>query len=413
MFKEAVILAGGFGTRLSHVLGNVPKPMAPVYGKPFLCYLLERLEHAGAEHIVLATGYLHDVVAQYFGTRYRSLRISYSREEQPLWTGGAIAAASKLIEAEQFLVLNGDTLFDIDMDALCRFHEAHRADVSIALRHVEDTARYGAVTRRDDRITCFAEKAESTGAGQINGGIYAVNRQWIQGLGMPEKFSFEKDILQAMAPTCRVFGQAFEDYFIDIGIPDDYYRAQKEFAGLFPADRFLFLDRDGVLNKRVVGDYVREWGMWEWLPDAAEAAAALSRHYERTFVVTNQQGISKGLFSLEDAADIHRRMTEDIQQYGGNIDRVYICPDLQSANSPNRKPAIGMALQARRDYPEVVLSESLMAGDSVSDLQFGWQAGMRCVYLHNNEPVPDKVRDYTDLCFADLAEAAQQMRVSL
>ena len=169
-----------------------------------------------------------------------------------------------------------------------------------------------------------------------------------------------------------------------------------------------YLSRGDCAKKALVSKLLRGF------PDyAAEAAAALSRHYERTFVVTNQQGISKGLFSLEDAADIHRRMTEDIQQYGGNIDRVYVCPDLQSANSPNRKPAIGMALQARRDYPEVVLSESLMAGDSVSDLQFGWQAGMRCVYLHNNEPVPDKVRDYTDLCFADLAETAQQMRVSL
>ncbi|MGN1248014.1 MAG: sugar phosphate nucleotidyltransferase, partial [Paludibacteraceae bacterium] len=145
MFKEVVILAGGFGTRLSHVLGNVPKPMAPVYGKPFLAYVLSRLEQAGVEHVILATGYLHEVVENYFGNRYSSLRISYSREQQPLWTGGAIMAASQQIKADHFLVLNGDTLFDINFNALCQLHIAHSADISVALRYVEDTARYGAV----------------------------------------------------------------------------------------------------------------------------------------------------------------------------------------------------------------------------------------------------------------------------
>ncbi len=403
MFEEVVILAGGFGTRLSHVLGNIPKPMAPVYGKPFLTYLLQRLEQAGAKHIILATGYRHDVIQRYFGTRYRSLQISYSREDKPLFTGGAIARASHLVRGDDFLVLNGDTLFDIDLEALCAFHTRQETAVSLALREVEDTARYGAVQTAGDRIAAFREKDVCSGKGVINGGVYAIRRNWLQQLEMPEKFSFEKDLLQAMAGKQLFRGLAFRNYFIDIGIPEDYYRAQREFSALFPVDKFLFLDRDGVLNRRITGDYVRNLSQWQWLPQAKETAARLSRQYARTFIVSNQQGIGKGLFSMADADNIHQHLQAEIEALGGHIDHIYVCPDLKDTHSPNRKPAIGMALQACNDYPEVQLTESVMIGDSISDMQFGWNAGMRCIYLTNGEPVPSETVDYTD-CFAtDLA----------
>ncbi|MGN0235696.1 MAG: HAD-IIIA family hydrolase [Paludibacteraceae bacterium] len=416
MFKEVVILAGGFGTRLSHVLGNVPKPMAPVYGKPFLAYVLSRLEQAGVEHVILATGYLHEVVENYFGNRYSSLRISYSREQQPLWTGGAIMAASQQIKADHFLVLNGDTLFDINFNALCQLHIAHSADISVALRYVEDTARYGAVeyttSQQDEgRICAFEEKTSSNGAGWINGGIYAINRRWLQSLQMPQKFSFEKEMLQTMVKSIHIYGMPTDNYFIDIGVPEDYYRSQREFANLFPNDQNLFLDRDGVINVQVKGDYVRNWEMWQWLPNAAQIVAELSKSYIRTFVVTNQQGISKGLFTMADIDNIHSNMAAVIESYGGKIDHVYVCADLETAHSPNRKPAIGMARQAATDYSDVELTKSIMIGDSLSDIQFGWKAGMRCVYLHHNAPVPTEVRDYTDLLCTDLQEFADRHKM--
>lgn len=403
MLDEVVILAGGFGTRLSHVLGNVPKPMAPVYGKPFLTYLLRRLEQAGAMHIILATGYKHEVIERYSGTHYRTLRLSYSREDKPLFTGGAILQASRLVQGDDFLVLNGDTLFDIDFDALCAFHKAHKAAVSLALREVDDTARYGAVQTKGDSVVAFREKDASAGKGLINGGIYVIHREWLQQRSLPEKFSFEKDVLQALVDEGAFCGLAFRDYFIDIGVPEDYYRAQREFAGLFPADRYLFLDRDGVLNRRIVDDYVRNWSQWEWLPHAKETVAQLSQRYAHTFIVSNQQGIGKGLFTMADADDIHRHMLAEVADSGGHIDHVYVCPDLKDSGSKNRKPAIGMARQAQQDYPDVQLTDSVMVGDSVSDMQFGWNAGMRCIYLSNGEPIPDEVRDYTDLVCPNLA----------
>ena len=406
MFSEVVILAGGFGTRLSHVLGNVPKPMAPVYGKPFLTYLLRRLEEAGAKHIILATGYRHEVIEHYFGSRYRSLQISYSHEERPLFTGGAVLQASRMVRGDDFLVLNGDTLFDIDFDALCTFHRTHSSAVSLALREVDDTARYGAVRTDGDSVVAFQEKDASAGTGVINGGVYAIRRDWLQGLNMPEKFSFEKAVLQAMVGTRCFYGMAFHDYFIDIGVPEDYYRAQREFAGMFPADTNLFLDRDGVLNRRIEGDYVRCWQQWEWLKGAKETVAVLSRRFVHTFIVSNQQGIGKGLFSMEDADDIHRHVLAEVEAAGGHIHHIYICPDLKDSGSENRKPAIGMALQACADYPGVQLTDSVMIGDSVSDMLFGRQAGMRCIYLTNGELVPEEVRDYTDLVCIDLADAS-------
>lgn len=377
MFKEAVILAGGFGTRLSHVVSDVPKPMAPVYGRPFLCYLLDRLADAGIQRVVLATGYMHEVIETYFGTGYQGLEIIYSNEDQPLFTGGAIRQAAEKIQSEDFVVLNGDTLFDIDFQQLYDFHTSHDAHLSIALRRVEDTGRYGAVTCENDRIVAFHEKTESQGAGDINGGIYAIKRTWLLNQNLPTKFSFEKELMQPFAGDPHFYGLSFNDYFIDIGVPEDYFRAQQEFKTLFPQDEFLFLDRDGILNKHLLGDYVRNWSMWEWLPGILEAMPVLAKRFKRIFIVTNQQGVGKGLMTEADLEDVHRHMLADIEAAGGRIDRVYVCTALESEKSPNRKPEIGMALQAQRDFPEVDFHRSVMVGDSKSDELFAQRSRMR------------------------------------
>ena len=379
MFKEAVILAGGFGTRLSHIVSDVPKPMAPVYGKPFLCYLMDRLVDAGIQRVVLATGYKHECIESYFGASYRGLDLIYSQETTPLFTGGAIRKAAEHLKSDDFVVLNCDTLFDIDFQQLYAFHTAHQANLSIALRHVDETGRYGAVTCTDDRITAFHEKQESVGAGDINGGIYAIHREWLMSLNLPTKFSFEKELMQPLAGDPHFYGLSFNTYFIDIGVPEDYFRAQEEFKNLFPQDEFLFLDRDGILNKHLPGNYVRNWSMWEWLPGVLDAMPTLAKRYRRIFIVTNQQGVGKGLMSQADLDDVHQRMLNDIESAGGHIDKVYVCTELESAHSPNRKPEPGMALQAKIDFPEVDFHRSVMVGDSKSDELFAQRSGMRFV----------------------------------
>ena len=351
--------------------------MAPVYGKPFLCYLLDRLIDAGIQRIILATGYKHEKIEEWFGDRYREAEIVYSNEDTPLFTGGAIRKAADLLTSDDFIVLNGDTLFDIDLQRFLLFHTAHHAHLSIALRRVEDTGRYGSVTCDNERIIAFREKTESHGAGDINGGIYAINRDWLMNLDLPTKFSFETELMQPLAGDPHFYGLSCSDYFIDIGIPDDYYRAQREFPDIFPPDEFLFLDRDGILNKHLIGDYVRNWSMWEWLPGVLETMPQLAKRYKRIFIVTNQQGVGKGLMAEADLEDVHRHMIADIEAAGGRIDRIYVCTELEAAHSPNRKPEIGMALQAKRDFPEVHFHRSLMIGDSPSDRLFAQKAHMR------------------------------------
>ena len=351
--------------------------MAPVYGRPFLCYLLDRLVDAGIRRVVLATGYLHEVIETYFGTMYQGMEIICSNEDQPLFTGGAIRQAAQYITSEDFVVLNGDTLFDVDFQQLDAFHVSHNAHLSVALRHVEDTSRYGSVTCQNDHIVAFNEKTDSQGAGDINGGIYVINRAWLTSLNLPTKFSFEKELMQPLAGDPHFYGLSFHNYFIDIGVPDDYFRAQKEFIELFPQDEFLFLDRDGILNKQIIGDYVRDWSQWQWLPGVLEAMPALAKRFKRIFIVTNQQGVGKGLMTETDLENIHRHMLADIEAAGGRIDKVYVCTALESEKNPNRKPEIGMALQAQKDFPEVDFHRSVMVGDSKSDELFAQRSRMR------------------------------------
>ena len=227
--KEALILAGGFGTRLSHIISDLPKPMAPINGTPFLSFLLNKLIAARIEHVVLSTGYLHESIFSYFGSSYKGLQISYSKEDVPLFTGGAIALGAHKIESDSFLVLNGDTFFDIDFEVFAKFHTSKQTLLSIALRQVEDTSRFGSVIIDEQhKIINFTEKGNAVKAGLINGGIYIIDKTIFKKISLPEKFSFEKELLETWYHRFDFFGYPCCNYFIDIGIPEDYARAQYE-----------------------------------------------------------------------------------------------------------------------------------------------------------------------------------------
>jgi len=227
--REAIVLAGGFGTRLQSVVSDVPKPMAPVAGRPFLTYLLDRLGHQEYQHVVLATGYLHEKVEAFFGNEYHGISIDYAREFSPLGTGGAIVNALQHCHEGYVTVVNGDTLFDIDHSELIDLSASKQTKLAIVLRQVPDSGRYGAVeTDGDGRITAFREKDPTTGEGLINGGIYRIDRHLLDNHSVGDPFSFEKDIMQQRYRDERFYAYASGAYFIDIGIPDDYARAQKE-----------------------------------------------------------------------------------------------------------------------------------------------------------------------------------------
>ena len=224
---EAIILAGGFGTRLQHVVADVPKPMAPVAGRPFLEYVLDDLADKGASRVILAVGYRQEVIRGHFGGAYRGMALVYSSEDTPLFTGGAIRQALSLCREERAVIVNGDTFFDVNLPGMLRFAEETDAPLVIATRHMVNFERYGVVLSENGRVTAFEEKRPRE-EGDINGGIYVVKRTLLD--AMPQKFSFERDFMERFVSEMPMYVYPSGGYFIDIGVPEDYARAQVDFA---------------------------------------------------------------------------------------------------------------------------------------------------------------------------------------
>lgn len=226
---EAIILAGGFGTRLRDVVTAVPKPLAPVAGRPFLAWLLDRLAAQGMRRCILATGYMADVIEREIGSQWAGMDIVHSVESSPLGTGGAIRQAVSMLHGECAHVLNGDTWLVYSAAALEQSTLDSGAVIGIALAHVDDVGRYGAVETGAGIVTGFREKG-GIGEGWINAGCYLLTASAIAALPDAETFSFESEVLLPMAAAGKVAAWIDTRDFIDIGVPEDYQRAQTQFA---------------------------------------------------------------------------------------------------------------------------------------------------------------------------------------
>jgi D-glycero-alpha-D-manno-heptose 1-phosphate guanylyltransferase len=228
---EAIVLAGGLGTRLQGMLQGLPKPMAPVAGRPFLEFLLSQLARAGCSRVILSVGHLHHVIETHFGVAWRGMIVDYEVENTPLGTGGALRAALAQGREENILVLNGDTFLHADYAQMMRFHAAGTAQLTIAVTHQPDIARYGGVLLDAGRIVGFEEKGHS-GPGFINAGAYVICRDFVWPPNLPGRFSFETDVLAPAIALLKPAAFKVNGLFIDIGIPEDLARAQTELAAL-------------------------------------------------------------------------------------------------------------------------------------------------------------------------------------
>jgi D-glycero-alpha-D-manno-heptose 1-phosphate guanylyltransferase len=226
---QAIVLAGGLGTRLRSVVPDMPKPMAPVAGRPFLGWILDQLSEAGFERAVLAVGYKFEAIRKHFGDRYRGLALRYSVEETPLGTGGAIRLALDHITSSPVFVLNGDTYLDLDYPAMLANHLRTQATLSVAVCHVQDVSRYGTLDIDGGAIANFREKGGS-GPGYINAGTYLLSAGLFEGIPAGEAFSFEQQLLAPRVREIQPRAYLSDGLFIDIGVPDDYGRAQQLFA---------------------------------------------------------------------------------------------------------------------------------------------------------------------------------------
>jgi len=233
MTSDAIILAGGLGTRLKEVIDDAPKSMAPVNGRPFLEYQLDLLDRWGLKRVILSVGYKKEIIHLHFGEQYKSMELIYAEEDEPLGTGGAILNALQHVQGYAVFILNGDTYFDINMQRLDDFRRIKECDLCLAIRFEIDPDRFGMLEfDNNNRITRFYEKSTGIDEGYINGGVYVVRKDYLLRFGLPEKFSFEKDFLQKYYQTEEFYGMRCFSYFRDIGIPGDYQKANDEFKRL-------------------------------------------------------------------------------------------------------------------------------------------------------------------------------------
>lgn len=230
---EVIILAGGLGTRLRSVVSEVPKCMAPVAGKPFLWYLLKYLTRYDISKVILSVGYLREVIYKWIDEVKDEFpfEFEYAVEEVPLGTGGGIKWALSKAITNDVVVLNGDTFFDVDLIELIESYRQYPSAVTLALKPMQEFDRYGRIiiNEKDKRIIEFKEK-EYCKEGLINGGVYVIRRQEPIFEGLPEKFSFEAAVLEPQSKLGKLFGVVQNGYFIDIGIPEDYQKADREFV---------------------------------------------------------------------------------------------------------------------------------------------------------------------------------------
>jgi D-glycero-alpha-D-manno-heptose 1-phosphate guanylyltransferase len=226
--KEAIILAGGLGTRLKSVLPDLPKCMAPVNGKPFLSYIIDYYLQQGTERFIFSLGYKHAVISEWVKKQYPSLKVEFVIENEPLGTGGAIQYAVEKAKGKDILILNGDTFFEVTLQALSDYHKRSGSACTLSLKPMKNFERYGVIEMEEDgRIKSFKEKKYYT-EGLINAGVYVLNTGRFRQQRRPAKFSFEKDYLELSFSSMPMYGFVQDGYFIDIGIPEDFERAQTE-----------------------------------------------------------------------------------------------------------------------------------------------------------------------------------------
>lgn len=383
-YREAIVLAGGFGTRLAHVVPDVCKPMAPVAGRPFLRFIMDQLAAAGFDRAVVADGYRREQIEDFFGSAYRGMSIEYSPEDTPLFTGGAVKRALSRCESDWVFVLNGDTWLDVDFTAM----EAAACDVPegvssvIAVKRMRGFERYGTVdVDSGGTLTAFHEKRPCE-EGLINAGVYLLRGDALD--NMPEKFSLESDYFERVVGEGALYAVECSGGFIDIGVPEDYELAQTMLAPLARSWKLAMFDRDGTIN--VDTGHLHEPEKLELIPSTVDIMRGYSDDPDyKVVVVTNQAGIAKGLYTEADMRRLHRCMEDELEGLGVHVDAWYFCPHHPDYTGPCdcRKPAPGMLMAAMRDF-DARPSDCAMYGDSAKDKEAAEVANVVFHYVKGN-----------------------------
>ncbi len=380
MLRQIVVLAGGGGTRLGPLTTEMPKPLLPVGGRPFLDRLLNEYGRFGLNRALVLAGYKGDRIRNHYeGQPLAGINVQVLVEPAPLGTAGALREAHALLD-EQFVLANGDTF--VDFNVLGLQDDVGGADwlAKIALCRIDDARRFGKVRLGPrNRVLSFAEKDQASGAGLINAGVYLLRRQLVERID-PGRTSLEQEVFPQLAQEGLLIGVPLTGRFIDIGVPESYHAAQSEIDRISrrPA---AFLDRDGVLN--VDNGYTHKVRDLQWIPGAREAVRLLNDRGNLVFVVTNQSGVARGLYDEEAVHRFHDQMQLELREIGAHVDEFAYCPHLPDGTVPAyaqacscRKPATGM-LQRLADKWDIRREASFLIGDTESDIACSRSFGIR------------------------------------
>lgn len=415
MLAQAVILAGGKGTRLGAITASTPKPLLPVAGRAFVEHLMQELSRYGFERVTLLTGHLGEQFKlAYDGKTCFGMPIDVLIEPMPLGTGGSLrfAADASALDPD-FLLINGDSWIDVDLTAFAfqwtnnrRRNPALRAQM--LLHCVPDRGRYGAVAQNDGLVSSFLEKPAGPGAGpgEINAGVYILDRNITGAIPRGSARSLEADVLPDLVRSRQVAAEVAPagTYFIDIGLPQSLEQSRQDLIRhrQRPA---LFLDRDGTLN--IDRGYTHRPVDLAWQPDAREAVRFANDAGYYVFVVTNQSGVARGYYEEADVSHFHLAMQAELFQVGGHIDAFAWCPhhpesirDTFRQSCRCRKPAPGMIEDLIDQWP-VDLRRSLLIGDAQSDMDAARAAGISGVKYSGGsllELVKQHVQRRNSLC---------------
>ncbi len=424
---QAVIMAGGKGTRLASEIKDIPKPMAPIDGKPLLEYQIENLKENGVTNIIIVIGHLGDIIKNYFGNGLNyGVNISYFAEETPLGTAGALAELEDQLEDIFFLVF-GDLFININFKRFIDFHKNTNALISLFTHpnsHPYDSDIV--VTDNKNRIIGWNRKnTERTNdyKNLVNAGIYVVNKEIIRNISMNKKTDLEKDVIIPLISSGKVFSYQSTEYVKDIGTPErlkkvsaDHSLGICEYRNLRHKQKCIFLDRDGTINKYV--GFLRCAEQVKLENKAAEAVRLINESEYLAVVVTNQPVVARGECTFEELDKIHNRIYTLLGNEGAYVDGLYFCPHHPDSGFEGeikelkyvcncRKPHIGMLEKSASDF-NIDLSMSWIIGDTDIDIQTGINGGMHTVLLETGDTEKFKKYDVTpDYIAANLLEAVK------
>ena len=416
--NTAVILAGGKGTRLSKLRNDIPKPMMPVLDKPLLEYQIQLLKKHGFKKVWLIVNHLYEHIENYFGDGSDfGIEINYYIEPQPLGTVGGVKALQDELQ-EPFLVLYGDVLMDMDLERLIRFHEEKNAQATLVV-HPNDHPYDSDLLDIDDedRVIAFYPKPHPDGLryrNLVNAAAYVFEPEILNFLEKDVKADFGKDIFPTLHQKARVYAYNTPEYLKDMGTPDRLLKVEEAIRSgkvaarnLNRPQKCIFLDRDGVIN--IDTDLIHRPEDFELYPYASSSIKTLNKLGYLVVVVTNQSVIARGLCSIEELGEIHKKMETELGADGAYVEAIYFCPhhphggfegEVKEYKIPCscRKPSPGMLLEAQKRF-NIDFSKSFLVGDSPRDIEAGAAAGVTTIRVktgHGTKPhtaVPDHYVD--------------------